>query len=91
MGATTAKRLAVNKLSNFGDIKLCNALGKEILVLGEAGRVVEIPDMKRKETLTFLITEDLPERKQILIGIDAFKQLRLLPNNWPHNLDFPSL
>ena len=26
-----------------------------------------------------------------MIGIGALKQLKLLPFNWPHSLDFPSL
>jgi hypothetical protein len=47
--------------------------------------------MKRKETITFLITKDLPKTEQVLIGIDALKQLKLLPFNWPHSLNFPSL
>jgi hypothetical protein len=91
MGATTAKRLFVNQLGNADHIKLYNASGKRMLVLGQAEIVVEIPEMKRKETLNCLITIDLPETEQILIGIDALKQLRLLPYNWPHDLNFPSL
>jgi hypothetical protein len=47
--------------------------------------------MKRKEKQNFLITEDLPDTEQVLIGIRALEQLKLLTFNWPENLDFSAL
>jgi hypothetical protein len=71
--------------------KLFNASDEEMSVLGQAEIMVEIPEIKRKELLTFLITKDLPETELVFIGMGALKQLKLLPFNWPHSLDFPSL
>jgi hypothetical protein len=89
MGATTAKRLnRLDKLDNADNIKLFNASGKRMSVLGQSKIKVEIPELKKQGSLCFLITEDLPETEQILIGIDALKQLKLLPYNWPHDLNF---
>jgi hypothetical protein len=47
--------------------------------------------MGRQETLNFLITPDLPREEQVLIGIRALEKLKLLPVNWPANLDFDFL
>jgi hypothetical protein len=90
VGATTAKRMAID-IRNAEKTKLFNASGKEMSVLSQAEIMVEILEIKRKEKLTFLIRKDLPETEQVLIGIGALKQLKLLPFNWPHSLNFPSL
>jgi hypothetical protein len=91
IGDTTAKILSFNWLRNADHIKLYNASGKHMSVPGQTDITLDIPELKRQGLLTFLITEDLPETEQILMGIDTLKQLQLLPYNWPHDLDFLSL
>jgi hypothetical protein len=91
LGDITATQMNI-KLSSASTVKLYNALGEEMSVIGQAEIPVEIPKLKRKETLTFfLVTKDLPDKEQVLIGIGALKQLELLPSRWPHSLDFASL
>jgi hypothetical protein len=89
MGPTAARRLnQLNRLRDADNIKLYNASGKRMSVLGQCEILVKIPELQKQSSLSFLVTEDLPENEQILIGIDALKQLKLLPYNWPHNLNF---
>jgi hypothetical protein len=79
------------KMRSASTVKLYNASGKKMLVIREAEIIVKIPEIKRKETINFQITEDQRNTDQRLIRIRVPEQLKLLPFNRPENLDFPTL
>jgi hypothetical protein len=79
------------KLKDASNIELYNASGEEMKVAGQSEIWVMILSLNMHEVLTFLVTPDLPNEEQVLLGIHALESLKCLPINWPVNLDFESL
>jgi hypothetical protein len=87
LGQGTAERMRA-KIVNAKNIRLCNAFGKEMTLVGQSYILVKILGLGRQDILTFLITLGLLREEQVLLGIRALETLKLLPVNWPANLDF---
>jgi hypothetical protein len=76
------------KIKDAKNIMLFNALGENNSVTSQSTICVDIPSLVKTAFLTCLITPDLPKGESGLVGIKALETLRLLPRNWPGNLNF---
>jgi hypothetical protein len=57
-------------------------------IAGQSIIKMDVPTLSKSAFLNFLITLDLPNSEQGMIGLRALETLRLTPRNWPRNLTF---